>query len=285
MTTSTRTSRELEQLIAGVPASDGAGVQLQRVLTQDLQKRLDPFLMLDEFRSDNPGDYLAGFPDHPHRGFETVTYMLAGKMRHFDNKGNEGLLVSGGAQWMTAGSGLVHSELPEQEDGLMHGFQLWVNLPAQNKMIDPGYQDLTPDQLPTYTSESGAQVTVLAGVSEGVEGPVQRPDTHPLYIDVHLSEGTSHWQDIPAGHNAFVYVYEGEISTGAEGRKVGFRRMGILNNASEATGIQLTALKEAKLLIIAGQPLREPIAQWGPFVMNTHEELEQAVRDFRAGKF
>ncbi|PPC78629.1 hypothetical protein C4K68_03725 [Pokkaliibacter plantistimulans] len=282
-------SREVEHVVAGMEASDGAGVRLQRVLTQELQRRLDPFLMLDEFRSDNPDDYIAGFPEHPHRGFETVTYMLAGRMRHRDNAGNEGLLTAGGVQWMTAGRGILHSEIPEQEDGLMHGFQLWVNLASDKKMIDPGYQDLPASAIPEYTSESCAHIRVIAGESEGVAGAISRPDTEPLYLDIELAPGKHHWQAIPASHNAFIYVYSGEVLAGDSQRKVTTRRLAALSGNRmrdhQGEGIALQSAEGARLLLIAGRPLNEPIAQWGPFVMNTREQIEQAVTDFRNGDF
>ena len=274
--------RTVERLVAGVQTSDGAGVRLTRVLTQNLQRRLDPFLMLDAFRSENPDDYIGGFPDHPHRGFETVTYMIAGRMRHHDSAGNEGLLGPGGAQWMTTGSGLIHSELPEQEEGLMEGFQLWLNLPASQKMVAPSYRDIPPTAIPEFTDESGVLVRVIAGVSHGVNGAVQRPDTEPLYLDVHLPAGTRFIQPIAAGHNAFTYTYRGSVKIA--GTAVADRYMAILTN-NGASVVCIEAAEDARLLIIAGQPLNEPIAQHGPFVMNTAEQIHQTIRDYQAGKF
>ncbi|MFT4171241.1 MAG: pirin family protein [Rhodocyclaceae bacterium] len=276
-------SRGVERLVRGQATSDGAGVKLTRVLTQHLQRRLDPFLMLDAFRNDNPDDYMGGFPDHPHRGFETVTYMIAGRMRHRDSAGHEGLLQNGGVQWMTAGSGLIHSELPEQEDGLMEGFQLWLNLPAKNKMVAPSYRDIPAEAIPVFSTDAGATVHVIAGHSHGVNGAVTRPDTAPLYLDVHLPAGASFAQRIPAGHNAFIYTYRGEVDV--DGTRVPDRNMGLLVNDSHADGIVFTATADARVLIIAGQPLDEPIAQYGPFVMNTQEEIMQTLMDYRAGKF
>ncbi|TCP12494.1 hypothetical protein EV683_10990 [Crenobacter luteus] len=279
-------SREVERLVAGVPVSDGAGVKLKRVLTHELQRRLDPFLMLDEFRSDNPDDYLAGFPDHPHRGFETVTYMLAGRMRHRDSTGNEGLLAPGGVQWMTAGRGIVHSELPEQQDGLMHGFQLWVNLPACDKMTAPGYRDIPAADIPVTTRDDGVTVKVIAGVADGTVGAVTREATQPLYLDVGLPAGARYEAAIPAGHNAFLYVHDGELAVGGRGQKVLAGQMAVLSNANPAaTGVALASAGGARVLVVAGRPLNEPIAQWGPFVMNSRDELEQAFDDFRAGRF
>jgi hypothetical protein len=276
-------SRGVERLINGQFVMDGAGVKINRVLTQPLQRRLDPFLMLDAFGSDKPGDYIAGFPEHPHRGFETVTYMLTGRMRHRDSAGHEGLVTNGGVQWMTAGRGVVHSEMPEQEEGLMEGFQLWLNLPAKDKMSAPWYRDIPNEEVPRYTTGEGATVQVIAGTSHGVAGAVQREVTEPLYIDIELPEGASFEHPLPAGHNAFVYVFRGEVVV--EGRGVGQARMAILDNAAGADGVRIKAGPASRLLLIAGRPLHEPIAQYGPFVMNTQAELFQAVEDFRAGKF
>lgn len=274
--------RQVERLVQGVQTSDGAGVRLTRVLTQHLQRRLDPFLMLDAFRNEKPEDYIGGFPDHPHRGFETVTYMLAGRMRHHDSAGNQGLLTPGSVQWMTAGSGLIHSELPEQEHGLMEGFQLWLNLPGRNKMCKPSYRDIASDTIPQYTNSDGVTVRVIAGESHGVKGAVQRPDTEPLYLDVHLPAGTRFVQPIPASHNAFTYTYRGSVNIGDVA--VPDRNMAILqNNGSDALLVE--ASQDARMLIISGQPLGEPIAQYGPFVMNTDEQIQQTLRDYRAGMF
>ena len=204
--------RSVERLVQGKPTSDGAGVRLTRVITQDLQRRLDPFLMLDAFRTENADDYTGGFPDHPHRGFETITYMVAGRMRHRDSVGNEGLLGPGGAQWMTTGSGLIHSEMPEQEDGLMEGFQLWLNLPARSKMQAPSYRDLPPAAIPEFTTADGVRVRVLAGESHGTAGAVTRPDTEPVYLDLSLPAGARFVQPVPADHNAFAYTFRGTAS-------------------------------------------------------------------------
>ncbi|MDQ8022677.1 MAG: pirin family protein [Moraxellaceae bacterium] len=280
-----KNARRVDRRVTGRPTSDGAGVRLTRVLTQPLQRRLDPFLMLDAFGSDNPGDYIGGFPDHPHRGFETVTYMLAGRMRHRDSAGHEGLLTNGGVQWMTAGSGLIHSELPEQEEGVMEGFQLWVNLPAKNKMVRPAYRDIPSDAIPEYTTDAGVTVRVIAGESHGVQGAVQRPDTEPLYLDVHLPAGASFEQLVPADRNAFLYVYRGSVTVGRENEGVPVQNMAILANEADADGITVRAVEDARLIIIAGKPLNEPIAQYGPFVMNTGAEIEQTLRDYQAGHF
>lgn len=271
--------RTVERLVQGIPTSDGAGVKLTRVLTQSLQRRLDPFLMLDAFRNENPEDYIGGFPDHPHRGFETVTYMIAGRMRHHDSAGHEGLLGPGGAQWMTAGSGLVHSELPEQEDGLMEGFQLWLNLPAKNKMVSPSYRDISAEDIPEFYTEEGVRVRVIAGVSCGTEGAVQRLDTEPVFLDVHLPSGGQFIQELPVGHNAFTYTYRGSVTI--DGVRVNDRNMAILSNSGDAVAIG--ADTDARILIVAGRPIGEPIVQYGPFVMNTEEEIRQAIRDYREG--
>lgn len=274
--------RGVEKLVQGVQTSDGAGVRLTRVLTQNLQKRLDPFLMLDAFRNDNPDDYIGGFPDHPHRGFETVTYMLAGRMRHHDSAGNEGLLGPMGAQWMTAGSGLIHSELPEQEEGLMEGFQLWVNLPARNKMIAPYYQDIPAEAIPEFTTDSGVRVRVIAGTSHGLAGAVERPDTEPLYLDIHLPAGSSFSQPVDPGFNAFTYTYRGEVMIGQT--TVPDRHMAILANDG-GDAVHIKAREAARMILVAGKPLNEPIAQYGPFVMNTQEEIQQTLQDYKAGYF
>jgi len=277
-----RQSRAIEQLVAGRATSDGAGVKLTRVLTQSLQHRLDPFLMLDAFGSDNPNDYIAGFPDHPHRGFETVTYMIAGRMRHRDSAGHEGMLENGGVQWMTAGRGVIHSEIPQQEAGVMEGFQLWLNLPARDKMSAPWYRDFAAGDLPRFATDSGVDVTVIAGESHGVAGAVTREATAPLYLDIHLPAGARFAQPLPAGHNAFVYVYRGEVAVA--GKVVPAQRMAILANDAEADGVMIEADAAARVLLIAGKPLREPIVQYGPFVMNSEQEIYQALADYREGR-
>ncbi|HBI68202.1 MAG TPA: hypothetical protein DDZ22_04035 [Massilia sp.] len=276
-------ARGVERVVTGQYVMDGAGVKINRVLTSTLQRRLDPFLMLDAFGSDKAGDYIAGFPEHPHRGFETVTYMLAGRMRHRDSAGNEGLVTNGGVQWMTAGRGVIHSEMPEQNEGLMEGFQLWLNLPAKDKMMAPWYRDIPNEQVPRFTLDSGATVQVIAGESHGVAGAVQREGTEPLYLDIELPEGAIFEQALPAGHNAFIYVFRGEAVVG--GRGVPQTRMAIFDNAEGTDGVVIKAARPTRLLLIAGRPLKEAIAQYGPFVMNTQAELQQAVEDFRSGKF
>ena len=274
--------RSVERLVQGQATSDGAGVKLVRVLTQNLQRRLDPFLMLDAFGTDNPGDYIGGFPNHPHRGFETVTYMLQGRMRHRDSVGNVGLLVPGSVQWMTAGRGVIHSEMPEQEDGAMEGFQLWLNLPAHSKMCEPWYRDIAADEVPLWQGD-GAVVRIIAGHSHGVAGAVQRDTTEPLYLDLHLQPGARFEQQLPASHNAFLYIYRGDLAIA--GTTVRRQRMAILVNTPGSDGVVLLAATEgARAILVAGAPLNEPIAQHGPFVMNTQQELMQAVQDFQAGR-
>lgn len=276
-------SRSIERLIEGVATSDGAGVTLTRVLTGKLQRRLDPFLMLDAFDSDEPDDYIAGFPDHPHRGFETVTYMLTGRMRHRDNAGHEGILGDGGVQWMVAGRGVIHSEIPEQKDGVMEGFQLWLNLPAKNKMTEPWYRDFSSESIPEYSTAANVTVRVIAGSSNGVAGVVTREITEPLYLDIHIPAGASFSTELPRIHNAFIYVYRGAVQVGDT--RVESKRMGILSNAPEADGVVLTATEDARLILVAGKPLNEPIVQYGPFVMNTEHDIHQAMDDFRNGHF
>ncbi|MEM7541008.1 MAG: pirin family protein [Pseudomonadota bacterium] len=273
--------REISKRASGVPTSDGAGVRLFRVIGGPEVPELDPFLLLDEFLSDDPNDYIAGFPDHPHRGFETVTYMLAGNMRHRDNLGNSGLLEPGSVQWMTAGRGIVHSEMPEQKDGLMWGFQLWVNLPAKNKMRSPRYQDISPSVIPSVTPADGVTVRVLAGTFEDTAGPVTDVDADPLYLDVYLGAHSGLRLDVPQTHNAFIYVYSGQILCGARRDTLGHRQLGVLSSGSEIH-LESEALA-ARAIVVCGKPFGEPIARYGPFVMNTRAELEQAFIDYRDG--
>ena len=282
-------SRGVERVVRGQPTSDGAGVKLKRVLTQSLQKRLDPFLMLDAFGSDAADDYIGGFPDHPHRGFETVTIMLAGRMRHRDSVGNVGLLEPGSVQWMTAGRGIIHSEMPEQEQGRMAGFQLWVNLAAKDKMTAPTYRDIAPAAVPVFTLANGATVRVIAGAANGVAGAVTRPTTEPLCLDITLPPGAEFDAQIPTGHNAFMYCHGGAGVRvgGADGAVVDTERMAILGNDGGADGVRLSAPSgqagTARVLLVAGRPLNEAIVQYGPFVMNSAQEIEQAVADYQRG--
>jgi redox-sensitive bicupin YhaK (pirin superfamily) len=279
------TPRAVARVLAGLPASDGAGVKLTRVIGQPQLDRLDPFLLLDEFRSDSREDYIGGFPDHPHRGFETVTYMLAGRMRHRDSAGNAGLLVPGSVQWMTAGRGLVHSEMPEQEDGLMWGFQLWVNLPAKDKMTAPRYQDIGPERIPEVALPDGGKVRVIAGALGDVRGPVQAEATAPLYLDIGLAPNARFETEVPAGHHAFVYPFVGNATVRAPQRDTSLAR-GQLGVLEDGGSVVLEAGAEgARVLLVAGRPLNEPVARYGPFVMNTQDEIRQAFSDFQAGRF
>nr|WP_274054993.1 pirin family protein [Thalassomonas haliotis] len=265
-------------------ASDGDGVRLTRIIGTPQLRMIDPFLMLDCFESDDPDDYIGGFPTHPHRGFETVTYLLDGRMRHKDSKGNEGVIEPGGVQWMTAGKGILHSEMPEQENGLLKGFQLWVNLPASDKMTEPGYQEFPPDKVALESREDGIEVRVIAGKTDlGTQGPVINHYTSPTYMDVALPGGAVFNQQIPQGHNAFIYVVEGELVVGKKAQEIGARTLGILGEGGQ---IRITAQSSSsRFLLVAGKPLNEPVVQSGPFVMNTREEINQAFDDFRRGMF
>lgn len=271
--------------VRGRAASDGAGVKLTRVIGGPDLPDLDPFLLLDEFGTDRAEDYLAGFPDHPHRGFETVTYMLDGRMRHRDNHGNEGLLTPGSVQWMTAGRGLVHSEMPEQESGRMRGFQLWVNLPAREKMTDPKYQEFAPDRIPVATPAKGVSVKVIAGAVGEVVGPIVQPATDPLYLDIALDAGHGWRYLLPEGHNAFAYAFEGAVTVGEgdDARPLETHELAVLGGGNE---LHLRSGNQpARLILVAGRPLREPVMRHGPFVMNTRQELMQAFVDFQEGRF
>ena len=275
--------RNIENIIPGLATSDGAGVQLRRSLGGHQQLRLDPFLMLDEFSSHDPNDYVAGFPAHPHRGFETVTYMLEGHMLHEDHLGNQGHLKTGGVQWMTAGRGIIHSEMPQQVSGAMRGFQLWINLPAKEKMKEAGYQDIQAEEIPTGTLANGSFVKVIAGTFEGngqvITGPVRKITTAPLFFDVHLLPGQEFRHPVAADHHAFLYVYEGNIKVGEP-----------LHDAPKQAAIVLGAGNEilvkadslgAEFILLAALPLHESIVQHGPFVMNTQQEIEQAISDYQ----
>ncbi|BAP40761.1 pirin family protein [Pseudomonas sp. StFLB209] len=276
------TFRKVLSIHTGQPASDGAGVKLTRVFGGPGVEQFDPFLMLDEFGSDQPDDYIAGFPPHPHRGFETVTYMLEGRMRHEDHMGNVGLLQGGGVQWMTAARGIIHSEMPEQEQGVMRGFQLWLNLPGKNKLMDASYQDIQPEHIPRLTTANGIEVVVIAGQFDDGQmqqaGAVQRPDTEPQYFDLHLPAGASISPLLPDGHRVLLYVYEGEIEVGGCPQAVAASRLVRLGEDGE---LRIQSAAGARVLLLAGKPLHEPIVQYGPFVMNSREEIEQALRDFR----
>jgi redox-sensitive bicupin YhaK (pirin superfamily) len=284
------TPRGVARVVRGMPTSDGAGVKLTRVIRQPQLQDLDPFLMLDEFGTDNPGDYIAGFPSHPHRGFETVTYMLDGRMRHKDNHGHEGVLVPGSVQWMTAGRGIVHSEMPEQQEGRMRGFQLWINLPAKDKMTAPKYQEFGPEKIPVANLDKGVSVKVIAGRVGDTVGPISQPATDPTYLDVALEAGASFTHTVPSDHSAFLYVYEGSVRVGSgeSAATVATHQLAVLD---EGAGIRLEGREPpagshvSRAIIVAGRPLKEPVAKYGPFVMNTRDELMQAFQDFQSGKF
>lgn len=279
------TPARVARKIRGRPTSDGAGVKLTRVIGGPDLPELDPFLLLDEFGTDRAEDYIAGFPSHPHRGFETVTYMLDGRMRHKDNHGNEGLLTPGSVQWMTAGRGLVHSEMPEQESGRMRGFQLWVNLPARDKMTDPKYQEFAPENIPVAKPSAGVNVKVIAGKVGEVTGPIVQPATDPVYLDVALDAGKAWEYLLPEGHNAFAYVFEGAatVGEGDDARALETHEMAVLGGGDL---LQVRAgAQAARLIVVAGRPLREPVMRQGPFVMNTRQELMQAFVDYQEGRF
>jgi len=276
-------TRELRQIVNGEQVSDGAGVQLKRIIGSPQINMLDPFLMFDAFGSDRPQEYLAGFPPHPHRGFETVTYMLAGKMRHADNAGNEGVIETGGVQWMTAGKGIVHSEMPEQEEGLLAGFQLWVNLPAEHKLTEPNYQEHPAEAIPVETRENGTVIKVVAGqTDEGTKGVVENHYVNPLYLHVALPADTAFNQQVPQTDNSFIYVISGQLTIGDKQRPLKTAQLGVLEAGTE---VNVTAETDSELLLVSGQPLNEPVARGGPFVMNTREQVEQAFADYREGRF
>jgi len=275
--------RELAHMTRGLPASDGDGVRMTRIIGTPEINMLDPFLLLDAFGSDQPQDYIGGFPSHPHRGFETVTYLLAGRMRHKDNAGNEGVIEPGGVQWMTAGRGIVHSEMPEQENGLLAGFQLWVNLPACAKMTEPAYQEYSPRGVPLEQREDGTQIRVVAGTTNaGTVGAVRNDWVKPTYLDVSLPPGCTFEQDVSTGDNAFLYVIDGELSVGQAQSPLTARTLGILGPGSR---VRVRSEAAARFLLVSAQPLNEPVARGGPFVMNTREEIIQAFEDYRHNRF
>lgn len=271
--------RSITRILPAHPTRDGDGVKINRVAIGNNMALLDPFLMLDEFRSDDAADYIGGFPPHPHRGFETVTYMLEGRMRHTDHMGNEGLLVSGGVQWMTAGKGVIHAEMPEQTEGRMHGFQLWVNLPAKDKLQPARYQEFTPDSIPTVTLTAGGTAKVIAGNLQGTEGPVKNIATKASYFDIDLPAGTSLAIDTPSENTVLVYAYAGSLDI--NGKPLQQSQLAQLDNGDLAT---ITARADSRLIFLMGKPIGEPIAHYGPFVMNTRDEIEQAISDYRNGR-
>lgn len=275
--------RELQKVITGVPTTEGAGVQITRIIGTRELNTLDPFLLFDTFESDRAQDYIGGFPEHPHRGFETVTYLLAGRMQHKDSAGHEGVIEPGGVQWMTAGKGILHSEMPEQEDGLLQGFQLWINLPAGQKMRAPGYQEFSVDNIPVEPLDRGGEIRVIAGSTDkGTLGPVVNTYVKPTYMDISLPQGQTFTQRISKTDNLFVFVINGLLSVGRSSQEIGQRQLGILHQGNQ---VMVTALKETHFLLAAAQPLNEPIARGGPFVMNTRAEVLQAFDDFQNNRF
>lgn len=279
--------RNIQAIIPGVATSDGAGVKLRRSLGGQQQVRLDPFLMLDEFSSNDPNDYVAGFPAHPHRGFETVTYMLEGHMLHEDHLGNQGHLKTGGVQWMTAGRGIIHSEMPQQVSGAMRGFQLWINLPAKEKMKPAGYKDIQVEDIPQVTLLNGGSVKVIAGSFENgdhlIQGPIQGITTAPLFLDVHLPADAHFEHHIPQEQNAFVYIYEGNLELGSPMKAIPKQAAVVLGDGDQL--MVKAGSAGAQFIVLAALPLHEPIVQYGPFVMNTRAEIEQAINDYQNNRF
>ncbi|HKP60116.1 MAG TPA: pirin family protein [Polyangiales bacterium] len=279
------TTREVTQLVRGQALSDAAGVRLSRVIGTPTLEDLDPFLLLDEFRTDAGSDYVAGFPDHPHRGLETVTYMLAGSMEHRDHVGNHGLLESGSVQWMTAGRGIIHSEMPHQDSGSLWGFQLWVNLPASDKLCPPRYQDIGAREIPELALDQLSKVRVIAGECQGVVGAVRDSAVDPLYLDLILGSAADQRIELPLGHNACIYVYDGQVQVVGSSRATQVSRGKLAVLSSEGALHIRSSVLGARLLVLAGRPLREPVARYGPFVMNTREEVQRAVEELRSGRF
>lgn len=279
--------RDVLDLHSGRATADGDGVCLTRIIGGPGLERFDPFLMLDAFDSSDARDYIGGFPPHPHRGFETVTYMLEGRMRHEDHLGHRGLLEPGGVQWMTAARGIIHSEMPEQEQGRMFGFQLWLNLPAADKLGPASYRDFTPNEIPRLTSVRGVEVVVIAGrFKEGEQelaGAVQRPHTEPQLFELKLPAGACVMPELPRGHTVLLHVFEGELMV--RGQRDQTVKTGQLARLGDGDSLHLTSPQGARVLLIAGRPLHEPIVQHGPFVMNNREQIEQALADFRNGRF
>ena len=279
--------RNIQTIIPGISTSDGAGVKLLRSLGGQQQVRLDPFLMLDEFSSNDPNDYVAGFPAHPHRGFETVTYMLEGHMLHEDHLGNQGHLKTGGVQWMTAGRGIIHSEMPQQVSGAMRGFQLWINLPAAEKMKPAGYKDIQVGDIPKVALVNGGSVKVIAGSFESdaqvIQGPIQGITTAPVFLDVHMPAGAEFEHRIPKEQNAFIYIYEGDLEVGGPMR-VAPKQAAIVLGDGDRLKVKAGAAG-AEFIVLAALPLHEPIVQHGPFVMNTRAEIEQAIDDYQNNRF
>jgi redox-sensitive bicupin YhaK (pirin superfamily) len=278
-----QTQRQIQSISRGMPATDGAGVKLTRIIGTPQLDMLDPFLMLDVFESDQPQDYIGGFPKHPHRGFETVTYLLVGNMRHKDSAGNEGVITPGGVQWMTAGKGIEHSEMPEQVEGLMKGFQLWVNLPASAKMIEPGYQEFMPDEVAVEKRPNGTSIRVISGTTDqGTVGPVNNPYVKPTYMDIQLQAGDEFKQSLPSTDNAFIYMISGKSQVESEAQQI---EEGMLAILTKGEMVSVAAKTDSRFLLVAGAPINEPVARSGPFVMNTKAEVLQAFADYQSGKF
>lgn len=279
----TRSIREVKTVSTGLPTQDGAGVRLTRLIGTDTLNILDPFLMLDVIESDENADYIGGFPSHPHRGFETVTYLMHGKIRHKDNAGHEGVIESGGVQWMTAGRGIIHSEMPEQEDGLLHGFQLWVNLPAKEKMSAPAYQEFTAQQIPKEMESAGIETRVISGATDaGTLGPVKNDFVHPRLFDVRLQQNSQFEQSVDESDNVFIYLMEGQLRIGNQGQRLEKQSLAVLGAGDT---VHIEADEDARFLFASAQPLNEPIARGGPFVMNSKEQVLQAFEDFQINQF
>lgn len=271
--------RQVERIVNGIQSTDGDGVQLTRVIGSHELSMLDPFLLFDAFESNEAQDYIGGFPSHPHRGFETVTYLLAGRMRHKDSEGREGVIEPGGVQWMTAGRGIIHSEMPEQENGLLHGFQLWVNLPARDKMTAPAYQEFSADKVTLERHDNGMEIRVIAGqTNNGATGPVENNYVNPLYMDVSLPAGQVFTQTVDDADNTFIYIIEGELVVGQQPEIIKKHQLAVMGKGDV---VHVQANEPTHFMFASAQPLNEPVARGGPFVMNTKEEIAQAFIDFR----
>ncbi len=275
--------RELRRLIKGLPTSDGDGVKISRTTGSPELNMLDPFLLFDVFESDQASDYIGGFPDHPHRGFETVSYLISGRMRHKDSAGHKGVIESGGVQWMTAGKGIIHSEMPEQEDGLLQGFQLWVNLPAKDKMQAPAYQEFSAKEIAVEHLDNGAEIRVIAGQTDhGSTGPVNNSSVNPIYMDVSLPAEQLFTQKLDHDAHAFIYLMDGEIAIGEQARLINSGQLAVLQKGEQ---IIVTAKHDSRFLLLSAKPINEPVARGGPFVMNTKAEVLQAFEDYNHNRF
>lgn len=275
-------SRRVEHLGRGQLINANAALKITRLLTHELQGRLDPFLLLDNFHTEHAGDYVGGFPERPQRGFESITYMVSGRLRHRDNAGHEGVLEAGGVQWLVAGAGIRHAEMPEQDRGEMEGFQLWLNLPAEDKMCASWYRDIAAGDIPELQTPEHVSVRVIAGHTHGIAGAMQRPQTLPLCLDIALGADMQFAQPLPPTHNAFLHVYKGELSVGDT--DIPERHLAVLDNDPTCDGVVMYSRTPARVLLVAGKPLHEPIAQYGPFVMNSQAQIRQAMSDYRDGR-